>query len=47
MITLGESHFIDRKGNLLGFLELGDGPTVLLSAHLDTVEEIVEARETV
>ncbi|WHY03298.1 M20/M25/M40 family metallo-hydrolase [Neobacillus sp. DY30] len=39
--------FIDRKGNLLGFVQLGDGPTVLLSAHLDTVKEIVEGREII
>jgi putative aminopeptidase FrvX len=39
--------FIDRKGNFLGFVELGNGPTVLLSAHLDTVEEIVEGREII
>jgi tripeptide aminopeptidase len=45
--TLINHSFIDRKGNLLGFVELGDGPTVLLSAHLDTVEEIVEGREII
>ncbi|MEH7255683.1 hypothetical protein V7111_26615 [Neobacillus niacini] len=26
-------------------MELEDGPTIFLSAHLDTVEEIVEGRE--
>jgi tripeptide aminopeptidase len=45
--SLIDHSFIDRKGNLLGFVELGDGPTVLLSAHLDTVEEIVEGREII
>jgi hypothetical protein len=45
--SLIDHSFIDRKGNLLGFVELGDGLTVLLSAHLDTVEEIVEGREII
>jgi tripeptide aminopeptidase len=45
--SLLDHTFIDRKGNLLGFVELGDGPTVLLSAHLDTVKEIVEGREII
>jgi tripeptide aminopeptidase len=39
--------FIDRKGNLLGFVDLGDGPTILLCAHMDTVEEIVEDRQII
>lgn len=47
LTALIDHSFIDRKGNLLGFVELGDGPTVLLSAHLDTVEEIVEGREII
>ena len=47
LTSLIDHSFIDRKGNLLGFVELGDGPTVLLSAHLDTVEEIVEGREII
>jgi tripeptide aminopeptidase len=45
--SLIDHSFIDRKGNFFGFVELGDGPTVLLSAHLDTVEEIVEGREII
>jgi tripeptide aminopeptidase len=47
LTSLLDHTIIDRKGNLLGFVELGDGPTVLLSAHLDTVEEIVEGRELI
>ncbi|RSD28585.1 M20/M25/M40 family metallo-hydrolase [Mesobacillus subterraneus] len=39
--------FIDRKGNLLGFMECGTGPTILLSAHMDTVEEIVAGRKII
>ncbi|MGM0875743.1 MAG: hypothetical protein ACQEWV_13325 [Bacillota bacterium] len=31
--------YIDRAANLLSYLYCGDGPTVLLSAHMDTVEE--------
>ncbi|WP_462410659.1 M20/M25/M40 family metallo-hydrolase [Neobacillus sp. Marseille-QA0830] len=42
---LADYTYVDRKGNLLGYLELGDGPTILLSAHMDTVMEIVEGRE--
>jgi tripeptide aminopeptidase len=45
--SLIDHSFIDRKGNLLGFVELGDGPTILLSAHLDMVEEIAEGREII
>ncbi|MBS8263863.1 M20/M25/M40 family metallo-hydrolase [Mesobacillus boroniphilus] len=39
--------FIDKKGNLLGFMECGTGPTILLSAHMDTVEEIVPDRKII
>lgn len=39
--------FIDGKGNLLGYMECGFGPTILLSAHMDTVEEIVANREII
>ncbi|WP_226641533.1 M20/M25/M40 family metallo-hydrolase [Mesobacillus subterraneus] len=39
--------FIDKKGNLLGYVECGTGPTILLSAHMDTVEEIEYAREII
>jgi len=34
----------DRAGNLLGYNYYGDGPTILLSAHMDTVEELVPDR---
>jgi tripeptide aminopeptidase len=39
--------FKDEKGNLLGYLQCGTGPTILLSAHMDTVEEIVSNREII
>lgn len=35
----------DRKGNLLATKFCGEGPTILLSAHMDTVEEIVKTRQ--
>src|SRR3954468_23667236 len=34
---LGFAVEVDELGNVLGTLRLGDGPTVLLDAHLDTV----------
>ncbi|WP_102262603.1 M20/M25/M40 family metallo-hydrolase [Mesobacillus jeotgali] len=42
-----DNSFIDRKGNLLGYMECGTGPTILLSAHMDTVEEIECKREII
>ncbi|GAE28248.1 hypothetical protein JCM9140_4461 [Halalkalibacter wakoensis JCM 9140] len=36
--------YMDKAGNLLAYLYCGDGPTVLLSAHMDTVEEFEEGR---
>ncbi|MGV2941946.1 M20/M25/M40 family metallo-hydrolase [Mesobacillus sp. LC4] len=39
--------FIDKKGNLLGYMECGTGPTILLSAHMDTIEEIECGREII
>ncbi|USK71245.1 M20/M25/M40 family metallo-hydrolase [Peribacillus asahii] len=40
---------VDRHGNLLAekTYKSGHGPTILLSAHLDTVEEVVENRSIV
>lgn len=35
----------DHYGNILATKTLGDGPTVLLNAHLDTVEEISHTRK--
>jgi hypothetical protein len=35
----------DRCGNVLAAIHLGDGPTVLLSAHMDVCREIVRGRE--
>ncbi len=37
----------DHYGNILGEKRFGSGPTVLLNAHLDTVERIIEGREIV
>jgi tripeptide aminopeptidase len=36
--------YVDRAGNLLSYLYCGEGPTVLLSAHMDTTEEFVPGR---
>lgn len=36
---------IDHYGNILATKRFGDGPTVLLNAHLDTVEEISHDRK--
>ena len=35
----------DTAGNVLAIKRFGNGPTILLNAHLDTVEEISPARE--
>ncbi|PLR98529.1 M20/M25/M40 family metallo-hydrolase [Bacillus sp. T33-2] len=45
LLRLLDHTYIDKKGNLLGFIELGQGPTILLSSHMDTVEEIETGRE--
>ncbi|SES04705.1 M42 glutamyl aminopeptidase [Gracilibacillus ureilyticus] len=39
--------FHDRAGNLLGYRYCGEGPTILLSAHLDTVEAFAKDREII
>lgn len=38
---------VDHYGNVLAVKRLGPGPTVLLNAHLDTYENIVEDREII
>jgi tripeptide aminopeptidase len=43
--SLSDYVYTDRKGNLLGYLVCGEGPTILLSAHLDTVERIETGRK--
>jgi tripeptide aminopeptidase len=43
--SLSDYVYTDRKGNLLGYLVCGEGPTILLSAHMDTVERIETGRE--
>ncbi|WP_368505225.1 M20/M25/M40 family metallo-hydrolase [Alkalihalophilus sp. As8PL] len=42
--SLTDYTYMDRAGNLLAYLYCGDGPTVLLSAHMDTVEEFESGR---
>ncbi|MDV2583615.1 peptidase M20, partial [Alkalibacillus haloalkaliphilus] len=37
--SLRDYTYMDRAGNLLAYLYCGDGPTVLLSANMVTVEE--------
>lgn len=39
--------YTDRKGNLLSYVNCGEGPTILLSAHMDTVDEIIPGREII
>jgi tripeptide aminopeptidase len=36
---------VDRAGNLLATLDYGEGPTVLLSAHMDIAQELFPGRE--
>lgn len=38
LIPLVDDHYRDRAGNLLATLHCGEGPTILLSAHMDTFE---------
>lgn len=47
LIRLLDHSFVDGKGNLLGYLVCGTGPTILLSAHMDTVEEMHPDREII
>ncbi|WP_148347846.1 M20/M25/M40 family metallo-hydrolase [Bacillus rubiinfantis] len=39
--------YVDRKGNLMAMKNCGTGPTILLSAHMDTVDDIVPDREII
>jgi tripeptide aminopeptidase len=39
--------YTDKIGNLLAYKYCGEGPTILLSAHMDTVEEIGVDREII
>lgn len=43
--SISDYIYTDRKGNVLGYLDCGEGPTILLSAHMDTVERIETDRE--
>lgn len=44
---LASYQFTDQKGNLLGYVQCGVGPTILLSAHMDTYERIKADREII
>ncbi|WLR52746.1 M20/M25/M40 family metallo-hydrolase [Bacillus tianshenii] len=39
--------YVDSAGNVLATYECGDGPTILLSAHMDTCEAIHPTREII
>jgi tripeptide aminopeptidase len=39
--------YVDRAGNVLASIDCGDGPTVLLSAHMDVYREIDAGRHIV
>jgi len=39
--------FVDRAGNLCATIDCGEGPTVLLSAHLDIYQELEEDRQII
>jgi tripeptide aminopeptidase len=45
--NLADYQYIDKKGNLLGYVQCGDGPVILLSAHMDTYERIESDREII
>lgn len=44
---LADKVYTDRCGNVLATLRCGDGPTVLLSAHMDVCQELVPGRKIV
>ena len=46
LIRLGFGVEVDAIGNVIGTLELGDGPTILLDCHLDTVVVVDPAEWT-
>lgn len=44
MDGLGFASYVDDVGNVVGDIGTGDGPTVMLLSHLDTVDRPLEAR---
>lgn len=44
---LADDLFVDRAGNVCATLECGEGPTVLLSAHMDLYSELEAGRRIV
>ncbi|MEU8080265.1 M20/M25/M40 family metallo-hydrolase [Catellatospora citrea] len=44
MTDLGFQAHIDEVGNVIGVLERGDGPTVMLLGHMDTVSGVLPVR---
>ncbi|KIL42830.1 hypothetical protein KP77_34600 [Jeotgalibacillus alimentarius] len=45
--SLGFNYTVDAAGNLLAEKKFGNGPVVLLNAHMDTVDRIAEGREII
>ncbi|MFD0675973.1 MULTISPECIES: M28 family peptidase [unclassified Paenibacillus] len=45
--SIADDLFVDRAGNLCGTIYCGEGPTVLLSAHMDIYQELDEWRTIV
>ncbi|WP_114167128.1 M20/M25/M40 family metallo-hydrolase [Exiguobacterium sp. TNDT2] len=44
---LTDTQYVDERGNLLAILSKGQGPVVLLSAHMDTVARIERGRDII
>ncbi|RNB92522.1 M28 family peptidase [Brevibacillus fluminis] len=42
-----DNMFVDRAGNVCAFVFCGQGPTILLSAHMDIFQELEESRQIV
>ncbi|WP_317890846.1 M20/M25/M40 family metallo-hydrolase [Paenibacillus arenilitoris] len=47
LIHIADELFVDHAGNLCAAVPCGEGPTVLLSAHMDLYEELAEGRQIV
>lgn len=45
LTPMTDTLFVDRAGNLCGTVLCGEGPTVLLSAHMDLYEELAPDRQ--
>lgn len=46
-MRMADDCFVDRAGNLLATIYCGEGPTVLLSSHMDMYEEIEPHRDII